>query len=124
MPDTPDPSLSELREQVERQELLLRKRTLETGFNWYDDYVNPAEALFDTPDFFFPLAGENLPFNLDNRLKGELLPVYLAEITLAPSSPGDRYFGAKWTPRTSPRVSIREEKTPSWSESCYIETPS
>jgi hypothetical protein len=78
----PEPSLSELREQVERQELLLRKRTLESASNWYDDYVNPAEPLFDTPDFFFPLAGENLPFNLDNRLKGELLPVYVTEYGL------------------------------------------
>src|SRR6202046_2193854 len=74
--------LKDLREQVERQELLLRKRTLETAYNWYDDYVNPAEPLFDTPDFFFPLAGENLPFNLDNRLKGELLPVYITEYGL------------------------------------------
>jgi capsid protein len=74
--------VQELREQVERQELLLRKRTLETASNWYDDYVNPAEPLFDTPDFFFPLAGENLPFNLDNRLKGELLPVYITEYGL------------------------------------------
>jgi capsid protein len=69
-------------EQSERQELLLLKRTLETAYNWYDDYVNPAEPLFDTPDFFFPLAGENLPFNLDNRLKGELLPVYITEYGL------------------------------------------
>jgi capsid protein len=82
MPDIPEPSLAQLREQVERQELLLRQRTLETAANWYDDYVNPAEPLFDTPDFFFPLAGENLPFNLDNRLKGELLPVYVTEYGL------------------------------------------
>jgi hypothetical protein len=82
MPDSPEPSLAQLREQVERQELLLRQRTLETAANWYDDYVNPAEPLFDTPDFFFPLAGENLPFNLDNRLKGELLPVYVTEYGL------------------------------------------
>jgi capsid protein len=78
----PEPTLVQLREQVERQELLLRKRTLESATNWYDDYVNPAEPLFDTPDFFFPLAGENLPFNLDNRLKGELLPVYVTEYGL------------------------------------------
>jgi hypothetical protein len=38
--------------------------------------------LFDTPDFFYPLSGENLPFNLDNRLKGELLPVYITEYGL------------------------------------------
>ena len=82
MSDSTQPSLSELRAQVERQELLVRKRTLETAYNWYDDYVNPAEPLFDTPDFFFPLAGENLPFNLDNRLKGELLPVYITEYGL------------------------------------------
>jgi capsid protein len=82
MSDKQEPSLQELREQVERQELLVRKRTLETAYNWYDDYVNPAEPLFDTPDFFFPLAGENLPFNLDNRQKGELLPVYITEYGL------------------------------------------
>ena len=81
MPDDKE-TIDALRERVERQELLLRKRTLETAYNWYDDYVNPAEPLFDTPDFFFPLAGENLPFNLDNRLKGELLPVYITEYGL------------------------------------------
>ena len=42
-----EPSVAELREQVERHELLLRKRTLETASTWFQDYVNPAEPLFD-----------------------------------------------------------------------------
>jgi len=106
MPDTSEPSLTDLREQVERQELLLRKRTLETAYNWYDDYVNPAEPLFDTPDFFFPLAGENLPFNLDNRLKGELLPVYITEYGLKILRDYSRWLAAlnasslRWCPGT------------------------
>src|SRR5690348_11056689 len=94
MADTPEPSLAALREAVERQALLLRKRTLEPAAHWYDDSVNPAEPLFDTPDFFFPLSGDNLPFNLDNRLKGELLPVYLTEYGLKVLRDSSRWLAA------------------------------
>lgn len=82
-------SVEELRKDVERRRLLVEQQSLKAmeglggpGFDWFDNYVNPAEPLFDSPDFFFPLMGENIPFNLDNRLKGELLPVYVTEYGL------------------------------------------
>jgi Phage portal protein, lambda family len=78
-----------LREENEREELTLRKmelqqtrKVMEQWGGEYNGFVNPATPLFDSPDFFYPYIGENLPFNLDNRLKGELLPVYITEYGL------------------------------------------
>jgi len=82
-------TIEELQKDVERRRLIVEQQSLQAmegvggfGFDWFGDYVNPAEPLFDSPDFFYPLIGENLPFNLDNRLKGELLPVYITEYGL------------------------------------------
>lgn len=81
----PEPSVAELKEQVERAELRVRLKAVqatESAFGQTQDFVNPAEPLFDSPDFFYPWYGENLPFNLDNRLRGELLPIYVTEYGL------------------------------------------
>ncbi len=78
-------SLAALKEQVERARLQAELRQIKATESVYDggqEFVNPAEPLFDSPDFIFPWYGENIPFNLDNRLRGELLPVYITEYGL------------------------------------------
>lgn len=79
------PTLAELKEQVEAARLRVELRNLNAQESVLDntqDFVNPAEPLFDSPDFLYPWFGENIPFNLDNRLRGELLPVYITEYGL------------------------------------------
>jgi hypothetical protein len=90
------PQIKDLREQVERENLETKlaiakhervvlehqKQLMESAVNDFGNWVNPATPLFDDPDFFAPYIGENLPFNIDNRLKGELLPVYITEYGL------------------------------------------
>src|SRR5215831_11799353 len=78
--------LASMREDIERaelglrsKELAMRKRVMEQTEGWWQNFVNPSEPLFDTPDFYYPFVGENLPFNIDNQLRGELLPVYRTE---------------------------------------------
>jgi hypothetical protein len=78
-------SVAALKEQVEAARLRVELRHLEATesvYNQTQEFVNPAEPLFDSPDFIFPWYGENIPFNLDNRLRGELLPVYITEYGL------------------------------------------
>jgi hypothetical protein len=82
-------SLRDLQEQVQREQLANQlaeikqsRKVLEQWGGDFANWVNPATPLFDSPDFFYPFIGENLPFNLDNRLKGELLPVYVTEYGL------------------------------------------
>lgn len=49
-----------------------------TQLNYYDQAIDPREPLFDSQDFWLPIGyAESLPINLDNRLRGEVLPVYL-----------------------------------------------
>jgi hypothetical protein len=82
-------TLRDLQEQVDRErlnaELASIKQTrqvMEQAGGEFGNWINPATPFFDSPDFFFPYVGENLPFNMDNRLKGELLPVYITEYGL------------------------------------------
>lgn len=78
-------SVADLKEQVEAARLRVELRSLnatEAVYNQTQEFVNPAEPLFDSPDFIYPWYGENIPFNLDNRLRGELLPVYITEYGL------------------------------------------
>lgn len=78
-------SLAELKTQVRETRLRVKLRQLQAQESVLDgtqEFVNPAEPLFDSPDFIYPWYGENIPFNLDNRLRGELLPIYITEYGL------------------------------------------
>jgi capsid protein len=70
------PPLALLEEQV-------RRRLLETALFSFDNLVDPREPLYDSADFWLPLGdGEQLPPNLDNRKRGEQLPVFITEMQL------------------------------------------
>lgn len=49
----------------------------------FDNLVDPREPLYDNEGFWLPLgSGEAIPPNIDNRKRGEVLPVYLTEYQL------------------------------------------
>lgn len=67
----PEPTLEQ------RLEAKIRQRVLESALSMYDQYVDPREPFLDDGDFFYPVTNEHLPTNIDNRGRGEALPVYL-----------------------------------------------
>ncbi|MGE3809480.1 MAG: hypothetical protein AB7K24_32855, partial [Gemmataceae bacterium] len=75
-------SLRGLREEVERCELEVRKKLLETNASYLDSYVDPREQLFDGADAWLPLGQTGVPPQTDSRGQGEVLPVYLDEMGL------------------------------------------
>lgn len=72
-------SLQDLREAVERKELEVRKKLLESNLTYYDNVVDPREAFFDGEDGWLPLGHMGVPAQTDSRRLGEVLPVYLSE---------------------------------------------
>ena len=83
---SPPSETQQLREEIERQSLRLEKQLLDsqlqlqesTQLNYYDQAIDPREPLFDSQDFWLPVGyAEHIPINLNNRLRGEVLPVYL-----------------------------------------------
>lgn len=71
--------MRQLRERIERKELELHAKVLESGLqvNWFDSLVDPYEFLHDDRDFWLPLAGDAVPPTMNKTLRGELLPVYV-----------------------------------------------
>jgi len=75
--------LQDLKDEVVSLQLRGQKALLETQLNVFDNLVDPRDQWADTPDFWVPLGyQENLPANIDNRKRGEVLPVYLTELGL------------------------------------------
>jgi len=91
-------SLEQLREGVERQRLTLQKRVLESQTVFLDQMVDPRDQFFDANEFWLPLgADQNVPWNIDDRKRGEVLPVYLNE------------YGLKWIRDQSRRICVNNE---------------
>ena len=68
----------ELEEAVELGKLRLQEKLLEANLTYFDSFVDPREPLWDSEEFWMPMASEEaVPPNLDNRKHGEVLPIYL-----------------------------------------------